>query len=279
MCSFHQRDDRRAPVRAWPARRMLSVALLSGLGWLPQAHAACQATGTSTVCDTAAPSPWTSTVGAGPSAPAGSSVTVNANAQIVVGDASAIALSDRANIVIKSGALVQNSAVRAVGLYQSGANTIDFRSDSTLTVEQGATVLAAGSENNGEAVNPQGTGNRIVNSGTIRSMHAAALWFQAKSGGNVVINNETGVIQAPGNVIGATGSSTLDFTNKGQLIGNLVFARGDDTLRLYGGSSVRGSIDGGGGSNLLTLNGSGTDTLPTIANFQTVRKLDDGMWI
>ena len=268
----------RMPVSAWPRRRVLGVAVLSCLGWLPSAHADCVTTGSSTTCDASSPATWTTTIGAGPSAPSGSHVTVGAGSQVAVGDASAIALSDRSTIVVQTGATVQNQAVKGAGTYKTGANTIDFRNDSTLTVQQGAAVLANGTENNGEAVNPQGTGNLIVNDGTIRSRSAAAIWFQARSGNNTVINNATGVIQAPGNVIGASGNSALDFTNRGQVIGNLVFAGGNDTLRLYGGSTVTGTIDGGGGNNLITLNGNGQATLPVIARFQSIQKLDDGTW-
>jgi hypothetical protein len=53
-----------------------------------------------------------------------------------------------------------------------------------------------------------------------------------------VINSATGVIQAPGNVIGASGNGAVDFTNRGTVIGNLFFAGGNDTLRLFTGSTI-----------------------------------------
>lgn len=268
----------RGTVRLHP--KATTMAVLGYVALIPAlAHANCTTVGSSTTCDTSAPSPWTTTIGAGPSEPSGSQVTVGTNAQIVVGNTSAIALSDNANIVVQSGALVQNSATTTNGTYGTGGNTIDFRNNSTLTVQQGATVLSAGTQGQAEAVNPEGTGNTIVNNGTIRGINSAAIWFQNTTGSNTVINNATGVIQAPGNVMGASGNGAVVFNNLGTVIGNLVFAGGNDTLNMFTGSSVSGSINGGGGSNLLTLNGTGSGTLPTgITNFQTLQKTDSGTW-
>ncbi|MFT4069752.1 autotransporter outer membrane beta-barrel domain-containing protein [Paraburkholderia sp.] len=254
--------------------------MLANLALLPlPVFANCTTSGTATTCDTSSPSPWASTIGAGPAAPSGASVTLQPNAQVVVGDATAIALGDNANITVNSGALVQNTARTNNGLYGTGANTIDFRNNSTLTVQQGATVISAGTQGQAEAVNPEGSGNTIINNGTIRGVNSAAIWFQNTSGLNTVINNATGVIQAPSNVIGASGNGSVDFTNRGQVIGNLIFAGGSDTLHLYTGSIITGNFDGGGGNNLITLNGTGTGTLPgNIRNFQSLYKQDSGMW-
>jgi outer membrane autotransporter protein len=287
---FHSAQGRRPAANSSPNRsarsasslhpKATTIAVLGYIALIPAlAHANCTASGATTTCDTSAPSPWTTMIGTGPTTASGAQVTVGPNAQIVVGDSSAIALSDNANIVVKSGALVQNGAVGTTGTYGTGGNTIDFRSNSTLTVEQGATVLSAGTEGDAEAVNPEGAGNTIVNNGTIRGVNSAAIWFQNTSGSNTVINNATGIIQAPGNVMGASGNGAVVFTNAGQVIGNLAFAGGNDTLNLETGSSVTGAIDGGGGNNLLTLGGTGTDTLPaSITRFQTMQKQDSGTW-
>lgn len=257
-----------------------TLAVLGYVALIPAlAHANCTTAGSTTTCDTTAPNPWTTIIGTGPSQASGSQVTVGPNAQIVVGNSSAIALSDNATIDVQSGALVRNSATNTNGTYSTGGNTIDFRNNSTLTVEQGATVLSAGTQGQAEAVNPEGTGNTIINNGTIRGINSAAIWFQNTTGSNTVINNATGVIQAPGNVMGASGNGAVVFNNLGTVIGNLVFAGGNDTLNMFTGSSVSGSINGGGGSNLLTLNGTGSGTLPTgITNFQTLQKKDSGTW-
>jgi len=273
----------RSPISNDASRLRPKATTLAVLGYVALipalAHANCATSGATTTCDTSAPSPWTTTIGTGPTTTSGAQVTVGSNAQIVVGNTSAIALSDNANIVVGSGALVQNASTNTTGTYGTGGNTIDFRSNNTLTVEQGATVLSNGTQPTAEAVNPEGTGNTIVNNGTIRGVNSAAIWFQNTSGTNTVINNATGVIQAPNNVMGASGNGAVVFTNLGKVIGNLVFAGGNDTLNLFSGSSVSGTINGGGGSNLLTLNGTGSETLPTaITGFQTLQKKDSGTW-
>ncbi|MFM0069195.1 autotransporter family protein [Paraburkholderia aspalathi] len=174
---------------------------------------------------------------------------------------------------------MQNSARTTGGTYGTGGNTIDFRNNSTLTVQQGATVLSAGTQGQAEAVNPEGAGNTIINYGTIRGVTGAAIWFQNLSGLNTVINNATGVIQAPNNVIGSSGNGAVDFTNRGQVIGNLVFAGGNDSLHLFTGSVITGNFDGGGGTNVITLNGTGSASLPgSIRNFQSLFKQDSGTW-
>lgn len=246
------------------------------------AHADCTTTGQTTVCDTAAPNPATSTVGTGNvAAEDNRTVTVQNGSTLAVGDTSAIAVRDNANITVQTGGTVSANAVSSSGFYGTGGNAIDFRNNSTLTVEQGGQVLANGTQLSGEAVNPEGTGNTIVNNGLIKSAHGAAIWFQNTTGGNTVVNNATGTIQtdvANGNVMGASGNGSVDFTNRGKVIGNLIFAGGNDALHLYTGSSVSGSISGGGGANVITLNGTDSATLGTITNFQTLQKQDSGTW-
>ncbi|MFT0735861.1 autotransporter outer membrane beta-barrel domain-containing protein [Ralstonia wenshanensis] len=246
------------------------------------AHADCTTTGQTTVCDTAAPNPATPTVGTGNvAAEDNRTVTVQNGSTLAVGDTSAIAVRDNANITVQAGGTVSANAVSTSGFYGTGGNAIDFRNNSTLTVEQGGQVLANGTQLSGEAVNPEGTGNTIVNNGLIKSAHGAAIWFQNTTGGNTVVNNATGTIQtdvANGNVMGASGNGSVDFTNRGKVIGNLIFAGGNDALHLYTGSSVSGSISGGGGANVITLNGTDSATLGTITNFQTLQKQDSGTW-
>lgn len=262
------------------ARRYVYLAVI-GACFSGGGEAACITIGTTTTCD--ASSTQTTTVGSGPVAPAGSSVSVDVNAQISTSDANAISLGTNANISIGSGSIVQTNATVGGGLYGTGNNTIEFDSNSTLTIAAGAKVLATGTYANGEAINVQGTGTSVVNNGEIRAKHAAAIWFQDAAALNFVTNNATGVIatdQAGYSVIGSEGDSALDFTNKGAVIGNLSFGNADDRLRLYTGSSIVGTINGGGGHNLLTLNGSGFAVLAnTISGIQTFTKQDSGTWV
>jgi len=263
------------------AKQYVYLAVLSAC-FSGTAHAVCTTVDTTTTtCD--ANGAQTTTVGSGPLSPSGISVSVDANAQISTSNANAISLGTNANITIASGAIVQTNATTNGGLYHTGNNTIEFDSNSTLTVAAGAKVLATGNILNSEAVNIEGNGTTIVNNGEIRAAHAAAIWFQDAPGLNYVTNNASGVIATDivnANVLGSTGAGTVDFTNKGAVLGNLLFDMGDDALRLYTGSSISGTIRGGGGNNLLTLNGSGSSILANaISGFQTLTKQDSGTWV
>lgn len=247
------------------------------------AIAACSGT-TTVTCDTNAPNPWTTRVGTAASDDvtvimnAGSSININANN---TGNDNAISLRDRANITVNGGATVTSNATSSNGGgYNTGFNTIEFRNDGFLTIEATGIVSATGTAGNAEAVNLQGTGNLITNRGKISATNAAAIWFQNTSGLNTVVNEASGVIQRTGgNVIGGSGNGAVDFTNKGQVIGNLVFAGGNDTLRLFTGSTITGTVSGGAGTDTIYLSGAGTDSMPgSFTGFESLIKNDAGIW-
>ena len=268
------------PVRSRAISLAPSLLLIPFLLSPIAAAAACAVNGLDTICNSKSPNPWTSTIGTGP-APGNNNrtVTVLNGATISTQEISAISLADRAKITVRSGGTVTTSAVGAWGNYRTGVNTIEFRNNGTLTVQAGGKVLSTGTEDTAEAVNVQGHGNVITNNGLIQAINARAIWFQNDTGTNTVINNATGVIQSPGSVIGSTADAPVHFTNKGTVIGDIDFAGGDDVMRIYTGSSVSGSIDGGAGNNKLFLSGLGVDTLTgNIANFQTLTKTDAGTW-
>ncbi|MDM0104149.1 autotransporter outer membrane beta-barrel domain-containing protein [Variovorax sp. J22R24] len=247
------------------------------------ASATCTTAANAITCD--ATGVATGTAGQGAATLSGTSVIVRPAAIISSAGLTAISVGDNSTILIQAGAKVENKAPGGTdGKYGTGANTIEFRSGNTLTIEQGAKVLSTGSAGDAEAVNPIGSGNRIVNGGEIRSQAGgAAIWFQQSSTGTNTIENEaTGIIEyknGAGNIVGVAGSMALDFSNKGRLVGSLNFADADDTLRIYSGSSISGTINGGGGRNLLTLNGTATGVFnQTLSNFQTLVKNDSGSW-
>ncbi|MEJ8810189.1 autotransporter outer membrane beta-barrel domain-containing protein [Variovorax ureilyticus] len=248
------------------------------------ASAACSLTGTDYVC-TSGGGAQTATIGSGYGTAPGTTVDVKQNAVISTGGDPAISLLSNGSITVRSGATVENNAVGLTnGLYGTGANTVEFLHNNTLTIEQGAQVLSRGTAGDAEAVNPIGAGNTIINNGTIDSQAGGgAIWFQSTSGGNTVVNGDTGVIRykdgTNGNIIGVAGTMALNFTNKGQILGSLNFADGDDTLNLYEHGTISGAINGGAGHNLLTLNGTGTATFNhAISNFQSLVKNDSGSW-
>src|SRR5258708_22458808 len=238
-----------APQRVPLPRSVCAVALLAiasaALLWTARANLV-----TSITVNSNLPNPWTGTIGSGPSTATGTTVNRLPNAQVVVGDANGISLADNATITISGGALIQNRGVNTPGLYNKSGDTVEFRNNSTITINAGGQILSTGSQGSGEAINPEGSGNTITNLGTIQSTTAAAIWFQNVSGSNTVLNESTGVIQAPGNVMGASGNDAVDFTNQGRVIGNLIFAGSNDALHLYTGSDINGPVNRGRGQNL-----------------------------
>jgi outer membrane autotransporter protein len=228
--------------------------------------------------------PQTFVVIGGYDATPGGTVDVQPNAVISTTNLPAISMGDNGTIRVQRGATVQNNAAEgATGHYGTGANTIEFRSTTTLTIEEGAKVLSIGTAHDAEAINSHGSGNLIVNHGEVRSQAGgAAIWLEPSSGSTTVVNGATGVIEykgGAGNILSVSGTMAVDFTNQGRLIGALTFANGDDTLHVHTGSSITGAIDGGGGNNLLTLDGTGTDTFAhALSNFQTLVKRDTGTW-
>lgn len=202
-----------------------------------------------------------------------------------VGDKNAISLRDNATIHIKKNAVVTNAANRNIGNFGTGANTIEVRSGSKITVD--GTVQKYGPQNMGEAINVHGGGNTIVVNGSVIAEKSAAIWFQDWTGTgndsrNSVINN--GLIQRTdgGNVIGTSGGNGIDFTNNGTVNGSLFFAKGDDNLTFMPGSNVTGNIDGGGGKNKLNLDGGNDKVGGTlngaIKNFTSLTKKGTGLW-
>ena len=93
-----------------------------------------------------------------------------------VGDKNAISLRDNATIHIKKNAVVTNAANRNIGNFGTGANTIEVRSGSKITVD--GTVQKYGPQNMGEAINVHGGGNTIVVNGSVIAEKSAAIWFQ-----------------------------------------------------------------------------------------------------
>jgi autotransporter-associated beta strand protein len=252
------------------------------------ARAAVLTNGTTITVNTASPNPWPSPIGTGPSTASGTTVTLDPNAQVVVGDFNAISLQNNASITLSGGALAENFGDTSNGLQNAGPNTIEFRDNGTLKVLAGGTVYSAGPAPRAEAVNILGVDNVITNFGTIRDANGTPIFLDATSGSNTIINEVGGIIQAPNSTAVAIGIrntamnfATLNFTNMGKVMGGLSFgSSGNNQLHIYTGSIITGAIDGGtGGNNLMTLNGTASDvTSGALTNWQTLIKQDTGTW-
>ena len=133
--------------------------------------------GATVTCDSS--SIQTGRIGNGPNgAPAaGNNVTVNVNdgATIAVTNTNAISLGNNAIITIGS---IAGTAVTTVqtttnngadsGEYGKGDNTIEFNNNSIVTIYANGQVIARGTEQTAEAINPIGAGIRSLTMGSSR---------------------------------------------------------------------------------------------------------------
>ena len=206
----------------------------------------------------------------------------------------AIFIGNSGTINIGDGATVINYATGGTGppTVNAGNNTIEIGSNNVINVGtlagslapggSGALVYAAGASGSSEAINPLGSGNTITNYGTIKSKTGSAIWFQSTAVTPNVVNNYGSIIseQANQTVFGGNGSVNFSNYSGGNVIGNVAFANGTNTVSLFTGSYISGSINGGpSGQNTFNLFGTGTDTLDkAIINFKTLNKNDSGFW-
>ncbi|WP_448834200.1 autotransporter outer membrane beta-barrel domain-containing protein [Camelimonas sp. ID_303_24] len=147
-------------------------------------------------------------------------------------------------------------------------------------------MIETGTSAQAEAVNVMGYGNTVLNYGLIQATSSAAIWFQDAATGSKNTVDNYGTIErvgGTGSVIGASGNNGINFYNRtnATVIGGLSFANGNDDLYFEPGSKVTGTINGGGGTNNLTLQGAAGshDTLPGhVTNFTTLTKDGPGQW-
>jgi hypothetical protein len=149
------------------------------------------------------------------------------------------------------------------------------------TGKTGSGILVDDS-NGGNAV----AATTITNSGLIQGKSGSAIKMIGTFN-NTVTNQPTGILRGAGDsiTVGAavqTGDGNDTVTNAGTIIGEngkaVNLQGGNDTLTLTGGS-VSGDIDGGTGTNTLTVNaGSGTaSTNGMVTNF-TSAQVQSGRW-
>ncbi|HKT99586.1 MAG TPA: autotransporter outer membrane beta-barrel domain-containing protein [Paraburkholderia sp.] len=148
------------------------------------------------------------------------------------------------------------------------------------TVENSGTLTAGGRDS--PAVYMQGNNDTLVNSGTIQTTGTASssgsvdavvsntlggsftATITNEAGGKIVSNNGIGVRSTNGNTT-ITNAGLIQGGN-GTAIKN---GNGNDTLILQTGSQIVGTADGGGGSNVVRLQGSGTAS-NAFVNYQSL---------
>ncbi|WP_018980578.1 beta strand repeat-containing protein, partial [Saccharibacter floricola] len=217
-------------------------------------------------------------------------VTIDAGSSI---DSTGTAISLGSNATINiNGKVVGSRSMTYGGPLGSGPNIVEFVGNTTVNVgTTGKVIQPSGSDanSNGEAFNPMGGGNRIINRGLIQTDTAADIWFEGKDTATSSRPNSVenyGTITAgksgQGEVLGSSGQGTLNFTNftGGVVNGNIDLNPGvANQATLYNGSIINGSMTGGGDTASLTLTGQGNDTLSSgVSEFGSLTKAGSGTW-
>jgi uncharacterized protein with beta-barrel porin domain len=220
---------------------------------------------------------------------AGGTVT-NGLGAVISSGSRGVDIAGGVGTVVNSGSILA-SVGRAVVLQAGGsvtntsAGTITSGGTRVILVSGGpSTIVNAGSIDGGTvaAIEVESTQSSITNSGTIHTASGAGIQLDATGASNTlttIVNNAGGTIQGAVNALVANGNASVDFTNKGTVVGDLVFGAGNVALHFYTGSSLTGNLTAGTGTNTISFNGSGNGTFSSpIANFQAITKQDDGTW-
>ncbi|MDM0024634.1 beta strand repeat-containing protein, partial [Variovorax saccharolyticus] len=171
---------------------------------------------------------------------------------------------------------LNNTLVNTGSVSTSGSNA---RAASILggsgTINNSGTMTTSGTSS--PTVYMQGNNDQLINSGTITATGSgsdAVFSNTASSGFVATIQNLAGgriVSQSAAGVRTLNGSSTV--INAGLIQGNsgsaISMGGGNDALVLQTGSVIVGGADGGGGTNTVTLQGSGTAS-NKFTNFQSL---------
>ncbi|NIE65444.1 autotransporter outer membrane beta-barrel domain-containing protein [Burkholderia sp. Ax-1719] len=156
------------------------------------------------------------------------------------------------------------------------------------TINNSGTLISSGRDS--PAVYMQGNNDTFINSGTVQTTGTASssgsvdavvsntlgssfvATITNQAGGSIISNNGIGVRSTNGNTT---------ITNAGLIQGGSGTAikngNGNDTLILQTGSQIIGTADGGGGTNAVQLQGSGTAS-NAFVNYQTLAMSGDS-WI
>jgi hypothetical protein len=147
------------------------------------------------------------------------------------------------NAITVSGSVTANGA--------SGTGVLTFGVGDIVTVASGGSVSAA----TGVTFAASGP-STLINSGTITGTGGTAVQYLT------------------------FGSNFLTFTNNGTVNGNVLMGSTNDIALLKTGSVINGTLDGQGGTNRLTLFGTGSGVLDVgnVVNFAIGQKADVGTW-
>jgi len=187
-------------------------------------------------------------------------------------------------VTLSAGATLVNFGSLLAPATEGTSSTVTVSSDGTVTNESGGSIQNP----NAGGVAIQGVTAAsldqvtITNAGTI----AGTIGIQLLDGvaGNIT-NTSTGVITGTGGTaIDASAGGTVTFSNAGHINGSVILADLPNTVRLFTGGSIAGSLDLGSPTLAsLIFDGAGTQLLSqavtgTVTNFNSVTKQGTGTW-
>jgi outer membrane autotransporter protein len=169
------------------------------------------------------------------------------------------------NILINTGSVSTSGSNARAASILGGSGTIN--NSGTLSTTGTSSNAAYLQGNNDRLINSgkliaTGTGSDAVFSNTVGSSFTATI--QNLAGGQIISQNGSAIRTL-------NGDTTI--INAGLVQGNagtaITMGNGNDSLVLQTGSNIIGAANGGGGTNTVTLQGTGTASNPFV-NFQTL---------
>jgi len=218
--------------------------------------------------------------GAGVMATGGTGVTLNIGSASSTGTATSDGTTThRADAIFAqatNGAIAANvGSAKALGAGADGIRLIANGTGGAVTLNVTGTVSSAGG--NGIFIDPPGA--VVVNVAAGASVTGATSGLNTTGATNSIVNAGS-ITSSGGPAILASGATTLD--NSGTLAGAngiaVQLGASDDIVALRTGSSVTGTIVGGGGTDIAVLAGSEARPTPTqtVAAFDGFSKLNVG---
>ncbi|WP_118857857.1 hypothetical protein [Sphingomonas mesophila] len=156
-----------------------------------------------------------------------------------------------------------------------------------IILSNGGTVVNAGSIGGGvggvhiqDGSNSASKIGDVTNSGTIDG----GVSFNALAG--ATLTNSGAITSSTGAAVGSTGPGAVSLVNSGVISGTgataVQLGSGNDSVQLSTGSLISGAVDGGAGTDSVTLTGKGTkagggEVIGSFANFETLG-VASGYW-
>ncbi|MBV9370784.1 MAG: autotransporter-associated beta strand repeat-containing protein [Alphaproteobacteria bacterium] len=222
--------------------------------------------------------------GAGVAASGGTGVTLNIGSASSTGTATAngtaVFRADAIYAEAVNGAITANvGSAKALGAGADGIRLIANGTGGAVTLEVTGTVSSAGG--NGIFIDPPGA--VVVSVGGGASVTGATAGLNTTGASNSIVNAGS-ISSSGGPAILASGATSLN--NSGTLAGAngvaVQLGASDDTVLLQTGSSVSGTISGGGGTDRAYLAGTGAAASAgqTVATFDGFSSLNvaSGYW-